>query len=87
MNCQAFGAAAGGYIHDLSEALANPEHGADEARKAVPYFTNHALRMDYAAYRQAGYQIGSGTVESACKQLGTQRMKVPGPPGTCKTHA
>ncbi len=34
--------------------------------------------MDYAAFRKAGYQIGSGTVESACKQLGIQRMKVPG---------
>ena len=53
----------------------------------MPYFTNNALRMDYAAYRKAGYQIGSGTVESACKQLGIQRMKVPGPPGTCKMHA
>jgi len=60
------------------EALAKQGRGADEARKAVTYFTNNAARMDYAAYRQAGYQIGSGTVESACKQLGIQRMKVPG---------
>jgi len=34
--------------------------------------------MDYATYRRKGYQIGSGTIESACKQLGVQRMKVPG---------
>jgi hypothetical protein len=60
------------------EVLAKPGRGADEARKAVTYFTNNAVRMDYAAYRKAGYQIGSGTVESACKQLGVQRMKVPG---------
>jgi len=59
-------------------ALADQGHGADEARKAVTYFTNNASRMNYAAYRKAGYQIGSGTVESACKQLGIQRMKVPG---------
>ena len=60
------------------EALTHQGHGADQARKATTYFTNNAMRMDYAAYRQAGYQIGSGTVESACKQLGIQRMKVPG---------
>jgi hypothetical protein len=60
------------------EALAKQGRGADEPRKAVTYFTNNAVRMDYAAYRKAGYQIGSGTVESACKQLGIQRMKVPG---------
>lgn len=59
-------------------ALAAQGPGANEARKAVTYFTNNALRMDYAAFRKAGYQIGSGTVESACKQLGIQRMKVPG---------
>jgi len=59
-------------------ALAEQRHGADEARKAATYFTNNAQRMDYAAYRKAGYQIGSGTVESACKQLGILRMKVPG---------
>jgi hypothetical protein len=60
------------------DALAGPGPGASEARKAVTYFTNNALRMDYGAFRKAGYQIGSGTVESACKQLGIQRMKVPG---------
>jgi len=60
------------------EVLTHQGHGADQARKATTYFTNNAIRMDYAAYRKAGYQIGSGTVESACKQLGIQRMKVPG---------
>ena len=52
--------------------------GQEEARQAVTYFTNNASRMDYATYRRKGYQIGSGTIESACKQLGVQRMKVPG---------
>ena len=31
--------------------------------------------MDYARLRKEGYQIGSGNVESACKQIGTQRLK------------
>jgi len=60
------------------QALAREGRGAQEARKAATYFTNHAARMDYATYRSKGYQVGSGTVESACKQLGILRMKAPG---------
>jgi hypothetical protein len=50
----------------------------DPAQKAVRYFTNHGHRMNYAAYRAKGYQIGSGTMESACKQLGAGRLKITG---------
>jgi hypothetical protein len=50
----------------------------DPAQKAVRYFTNHRHRMDYATYRANGYQIGSGTMESACKQLGSGRLKITG---------
>ena len=45
------------------------------AKKAITYFTNNKERMDYKRLREEGYQIGSGTVESACKQIGTQRLK------------
>jgi hypothetical protein len=31
--------------------------------------------MDYAAFREQGFFIGSGTVESACKQIVSMRMK------------
>lgn len=48
------------------------------AQKAVTYFTNNRHRMNYPAYRAKGYQIGSGTVESGCKQIVTQRLKVAG---------
>jgi hypothetical protein len=34
--------------------------------------------MQYKKFRLAGYLIGSGTVESACKQIVTQRLKKPG---------
>lgn len=43
--------------------------------KAISYYTNNKQRMDYARLRKEGYQIGSGNVESACKQIGTQRLK------------
>jgi hypothetical protein len=70
-----------GEVHEVMQtcaALAERGPGAEEARQAATYFRNHGQRMDYAAYRAKGYQIGSGTIESACKQLGLQRMKVPG---------
>ena len=47
----------------------------DAARKAFTYYTNNAKRMDYARFRAAGYQIGSGTIESGCKQIATHRLK------------
>ncbi len=59
-------------------ALAEEKKGGEVARKAAAYFSNNRHRMSYAAYRLKGYQIGSGTIESGCKQIGTQRMKVPG---------
>ena len=34
--------------------------------------------MNYAEYRKKGYAIGSGTVESACKQIATARLKIAG---------
>jgi hypothetical protein len=43
--------------------------------KAVTYFTNNQKRMDYARFRQQGYFIGSGTVESGGKQIATLRLK------------
>jgi hypothetical protein len=41
----------------------------------VTYFTNHASRMAYDQYRAAGWDIGSGMVESACKHLIAARHK------------
>ncbi len=44
----------------------------------VTYFTNQASRMAYDRYRAAGWDIGSGIVESACKHLIGAREKGPG---------
>jgi len=62
----------------VCQTQVNSKREEDPAEKAVTYFTNNRHRMDYPTYRAQGYQIGSGTVESAAKQIGTQRMKVPG---------
>ena len=50
----------------------------DVIRITANYFESHKERMRYAYFRQQGYQIGSGTIESAAKQIGMMRMKVPG---------
>jgi hypothetical protein len=44
----------------------------------LTYFTNQASRMAYDRYRAAGWDIGSGMVESACKHLIGAREKGPG---------
>ena len=47
-------------------------------REAVLYLFHNRQRMDYAAFRQAGFPIGSGTIESACKTVVQARMKLAG---------
>lgn len=58
--------------------LARREDSSDPAFVAARYFHQNRARMQYPAYRRQGYQIGSGTIESAAKQIGTMRMKVAG---------
>ena len=47
-------------------------------KKAITYYTHNEKRMDYARFRQQGYLIGSGTIESACKQIAAARLKCSG---------
>jgi hypothetical protein len=62
--------------------------------KAITYYDHNEKRMDYAHFRQLGYLIGSGTIESACKQLAAARLKrsgarwtLPGVIATAKARA
>lgn len=55
--------------------LADHPRAGSAALTAATYFHNNKQRMDYAFYRRQGYLIGSGTVESGCKQIGTMRLK------------
>jgi len=48
------------------------------AKQSLLYYTNNLERMRYAHFRAAGYLIGSGVIESGCKQIVTQRLKLPG---------
>jgi hypothetical protein len=64
-------------IAAFSRLVAHKQAG-EAAKKAATYYTNNRHRMDYPTYRAKGYQIGSGTVESGCKQIVTQRLKIAG---------
>lgn len=44
----------------------------------MTYFSNNIEHMRYAQFRAAGYLIGSGVIESGCKQIVTRRLKLPG---------
>ncbi len=61
------------------EALAarGSEHRKTRVRE-IAYFRTNQQRMRYSYFRRPALYIGSGVVESGCKQLVTRRMKVSG---------
>jgi Zn finger protein HypA/HybF involved in hydrogenase expression len=69
-----------GHIEELVAACdaLSDTCSSDVIRTTANYFETHKERMRYAHFRKQGYQIGSGTIESAAKQIGMMRMKVPG---------
>lgn len=48
------------------------------AQDLISYYQHNEKRMQYALFRQQGYFIGSGTIESACKQIAGARLKLAG---------
>jgi hypothetical protein len=48
------------------------------AKQSLLYYDNNRERMRYAQFRAAGYLMGSGVIESGCKQIVAQRLKLPG---------
>jgi len=78
-----------GQVEEVISACDALASSCELARKAVHYFYTNAERMRYDRFRAAGYMIGSGTVESGCKQIVSHRLKLPGAqwsvPGAVKT--
>ena len=62
-------------VIDACLALGKNPAVAKVALEAATYYNNNLNRMDYVKFRNQGYLIGSGTIESGCKQIGTMRMK------------
>lgn len=50
----------------------------NDAKKAEQYLRRYQRFMDYAKMKSCGFPIGSGVVESACKQIVSERMKLSG---------
>lgn len=67
-----------GRIDDILTALESYRARGEGVTDALSYLTTHRHRMDYPAYRARGLQIGSGPVESACKQIVSARLKLAG---------
>jgi hypothetical protein len=64
-----------GQVEEVIQACHDLAGKHTEARQAATYFSNNHRRMRYDVFRSQGYLIGSGTIESACKQIVTQRLK------------
>lgn len=66
-------------VQEVIAAVANwpaqSEAQREVHRRATAYLQTHAHRMRYGSLRQAGWHIGSGVVESACKGVVQGRMK------------
>ena len=64
-----------GQVDQVLVALERHRAAGAGVTAALSYYTTHRTRMDYAAYRARGLQIGSGSVESGCKQVVSARLK------------
>ena len=60
------------------QRLAQIPAASEAAIRTITYYTNNQRRMDYARLRAQGYLIGSGTIESGCKQIAGLRLKIAG---------
>jgi hypothetical protein len=67
-----------GKVEQVSDELVQWRETGEAVEAALSYYTTHQSRMEYARYRARGLQIGSGSVESACKQVVTARLKQAG---------
>lgn len=67
-----------GQVEEVIQACETLGKRCPEAARNVHYFSVNSERMRYARFREMGLMIGSGVVESGCKQIVTQRLKLPG---------
>jgi len=64
-----------GAVREAIQALPTPSQEAEECREETyGYFVRNGERMRYGTYLAAGYQIGSGVMEAACKRVVHQRL-------------
>ena len=54
---------------ELQDAAPSAKSDADQLRREAGYFRDNQRRMQYMELREDGYPIGSGMVETGCKQF------------------
>lgn len=71
-----------GQVKEVMRRVDELPKSTPEAREAIRstlvYYQNQQSRMRYDQYRREGYWIGSGMMESTCKQIVTTRLKAAG---------
>lgn len=67
-----------GGVEEVIQACQALADDCPEAARNVHYFSTNAERMRSDRFRAMGLMIGSGVIESGCKQIVTQRLKLPG---------
>jgi hypothetical protein len=65
-------------LRSLRRWQPDTEAAREVKRQAWGYFTANEARMNYPEYLRAGWPLGSGAVEGACKHLVTERFKKTG---------
>jgi hypothetical protein len=77
-------------VAQVVRAIKDLVPGTEEQRKTqvreAGYFRNNQARMKYKSFRSQGYQVASGVMEAACKQVVHQRIDQVGMHWT-KEHA
>jgi hypothetical protein len=65
-------------VADIERLKEDVPDQAAQLETEAGYFRHNARRMQYQELREEGYPVGSGTVESGCKNLVAMRMRGPG---------
>jgi len=67
-----------GGIRQMLTKRGLPKHRREKAEQCLNYFAERCEHMKYDEYLAAGYPIGSGVVEGACRHLVKDRMEQTG---------
>ena len=59
----------------IRDLVRHNAEGSEILEREARYFEKHAERMRYREFREKGYQIGSGVIESAYKHVVAQRCR------------
>ena len=59
-------------------ALEYDQNPSDRLRRLIGYLSRFIDALDYDSFKEKGYPIGSGEIESAHKSVPQKRLKIPG---------